>query len=102
MKIIELLNTAIKFLSNIFEWIKFKQRINDIVKQRADNNTIDKAIDTIIKSKDIQSLNDQLGFKVSANATSTAKAITKKAVSDKIKKTPTKKAPTKKTTNKQK
>lgn len=93
MKIIDLINTAIKFLSKIFEWIKFKQRVDEIARQRDENTAIDKEIDKNIQAGDIKALNDQLGFKVAASLSTAKKATTKKATN---KKATTKKATTKK------
>ncbi len=95
LKIIETVSTLARELIHI---LKQKLRYSQIKEQQKDNEELDNKIDELIKSKDIKSLNESLGYIVD---TKPKKTSPKKVVNKKIepKKQPNKTA-TKKTTKK--
>ncbi len=90
LKIIETVTTLAKELINI---LKQKLRYSQIKEQQKDNEELDNKIDELIKSKDIKSLNESLGYIVD---TKPKKTSPKKVVNKKVApKAQTKKAATK-------
>ena len=78
LKIIETVSTLARELINI---IKQKLRYSQIKEQQKDNEELNIKIDELIKSKDIKSLNESLGYIVD---TKPKKTSPKKVVSEKV------------------
>jgi len=78
LKIIETVSTLAKELINI---IKQKLRYSQIKEQQKDNEELNIKIDELIKSKDIKSLNESLGYIVD---TKPKKTSPKKVVGEKV------------------
>jgi hypothetical protein len=78
LKIIETVTTLAKELINI---LKQKLRYSQIKEQQKDNEELNNKIDELIKSKDIKSLNESLGYIVD---TKQKKTSPKKVVGEKV------------------
>jgi len=78
LKIIETVSTLARELINI---IKQKLRYSQIKEQQKDNEELNIKIDELIKSKDIKSLNESLGYIVD---TKPKKTSPKKVVGEKV------------------
>lgn len=98
LKTLDRLSFFAKELINLF---KEKLRLSEIRRQQQGNDKLGKEIDDQIKEKQLQKLNEGLGYKADAKSekpASAKKTTTKKATT---KKTTTKKATTKKQPKKQ-
>jgi hypothetical protein len=78
LKIIETVSTLARELLHI---IKQKLRYSQIKEQQKDNEELNNKIDELIKSKDIKSLNESLGYIVD---TKPKKTSPKKVVGEKV------------------
>lgn len=76
--IISILNVGLSLLKNIFESISRRLRTKDIENQEEQNKQEEIKIDEKIKNKDIDGLNDMLGFKRPGAKKPTRKATTMK------------------------
>lgn len=73
--IINILNVGLELLKNVFNSISRRLRTRDIENQQEENKQQDIQIDNNLKDKDVDGLNEMLGYK----KPSAKKATTKKA-----------------------
>jgi hypothetical protein len=65
--IINIINVSLELLKNLFNSLAIKSRLKDVEEQQKKNKELDEQIDNNISNKNIDGLNEQLGFKASSN-----------------------------------
>lgn len=85
--IINILNVGLGLLKNLFDSISRRIRLKDIENQEELNRQENNKIDEKIENKDIDGLNEMLGFKKPGAKNSAKKATTKKSSTNKKKNT---------------
>lgn len=71
--IINILNVGLELLKNVFNSISRRLRTKDIENQQEENKQLDIQIDNNLKNKDVDGLNEMLGFKKPSAKKATAK-----------------------------
>lgn len=79
--IINILNVGLELLKNIFNSISRRLRTKDIENQQEENKQQDIQIDNNLKDKDVDGLNEMLGYKKPSAKKATTKT-TKNATSE--------------------
>lgn len=80
--IINILNVGLELLKNVLNSISRRLRTKDIENQQEENKQLDTQIDNNLKNKDVDGLNEMLGFKKPSAKKATAKKATAKTAKD--------------------